>query len=111
MILGATEIDVDFNVNVVTGSNGVILSSSGGNNDCAAGAKIAVVVTNLVKRDMCILRERVTTVVTPGETVDVLVTEYGIAVNPNRTDLMKLLKHSQLPVMNIHELKAIGRCV
>ena len=43
-----------------------------------------------------------------GETVDVLVTEYGIAVNPNRTDLMKLLKHSQLPVMNIHELKAIG---
>ena len=108
MILGATEIDVDFNVNVVTGSNGVILSSSGGNNDCAAGAKIAVVVTNLVKRDMCILRERVTTVVTPGETVDVLVTEYGIAVNPKRTDLMKLLKHSQLPVMNIHELKAIG---
>ena len=61
-----------------------------------------------MKRDMCILRERVTTVVTPGETVDVLVTEYGIAVNPKRTDLMKLLKHSQLPVMNIHELKAIG---
>lgn len=108
MILGATEIDVDFNVNVVTGSNGVILSSSGGNNDCAAGAKIAVVVTNLVKRDMCILRDHVTTVVTPGETVDVLVTEYGIAVNPRRTDLLEQLADSGLPVMPVDKLKEIG---
>jgi Citrate lyase, alpha subunit len=108
MILGATEMDIDFNLNVVTGSNGVILSSSGGNNDCAAGAKIAVVVTNLVKRDMCILRDNVTTVVTPGETVDVLVTEYGIAINPLRTDLLEKLKRSKLPIMTIHELKAIG---
>lgn len=108
MILGATEMDVDFNLNVVTGSNGVILSSSGGNNDCAAGAKIAIVVTNLIKRDMCILRDKVTTVVTPGETVDVLVTEYGIAINPRRTDLMVRLKGSQLPIMPIQELKAIG---
>lgn len=108
MILGATEMDVEFNLNVVTGSNGVILSSSGGNNDCAAGAKIAIVVTNLVKRDMCILRDRVTTVVTPGETVDVLVTEYGIAINPQRTDLIEKLKDSSLPVMTIRELKAIG---
>lgn len=108
MILGATEIDVDFNVNVVTGSNGVILSSSGGNNDCAAGAKIAVVVTNLVKRGMCVLRDAVTTVVTPGETVDVLVCEYGIAVNPARKDILEKLKHSALPVMDIRELKEMG---
>lgn len=108
MILGATEIDVDFNVNVVTGSNGVILSSSGGNNDCAAGAKIAIVVTNLVKRDMCVLRDAVTTVVTPGETVDVLVTEYGIAINPKRRDLIEGLGKSSLPIMSIQELKEIG---
>lgn len=108
MILGATEIDVDFNVNVVTGSNGVILSSSGGNNDCAAGANIAIVVTNLVKRDMCILRDQVTTVVTPGETVDVLVTEYGIAINPRRTDLIEILKDSKLPIVDIRELKRMG---
>lgn len=108
MILGATEMDVDFNLNVVTGSNGVILSSSGGNNDCAAGAKIAIVVTNLVKRDMCILRDKVTTVVTPGETVDVLITEYGIAINPQRKDLTEKLKNSSLPIMSIQELKAIG---
>ena len=93
---------------MVTGSNGVILSSSGGNNDCAAGAKIAIVVTNLVKRDMCVLRDAVTTVVTPGETVDVLVTEYGIAINPKRMDLIEKLGKSSLPIMSIQELKAIG---
>lgn len=108
MILGATEIDMNFNVNVVTGSNGVILSSSGGNNDCAAGAKIAVVVTNLVKRGMCILRNAVTTVVTPGETVDALVTEYGIAINPLRKDLIQKLTGSGLPIMPIEELRKIG---
>lgn len=108
MILGATELDVDFNLNVVTGSNGVILSSSGGNNDCAAGSKISIVVTNLVKRDMCILRDKVTTVVTPGGTVDVLITEYGIAINPLRTDLLEKLKDSNLPIMSIQKLKEIG---
>lgn len=108
MILGATEIDVNFNVNVVTGSNGVILSSSGGNNDCAAGAKISVVVTNLVKRGMCVLRDAVTTVVTPGETVDVLVCEYGIAVNPGRKDLMGRLMNTGLPIMDIRRLKELG---
>lgn len=108
MILGATEMDVDFNINVVTGSNGVILSSSGGNNDCAAGAKIAVVATNLVKRGMCILRDAVTTVVTPGETVDVLVCEYGIAVNPRRKDLLEKLSGTDLPVMDIRKLKELG---
>ena len=108
MILGATEIDINFNVNVVTGSNGVILSSSGGNNDCAAGAKMAVVVTNLLKRGMCVLRDEVTTIVTPGETVDAIVTEYGIAIHPKRTDLTERLKGSGLPVIPIETLKEIG---
>ena len=41
MILGATEIDIDYNVNVTTGSNGVIMGGSGGHSDTAAGAKLA----------------------------------------------------------------------
>jgi hypothetical protein len=44
MILGATEIDTDFNVNVTTGSSGVIMGGSGGHSDTAAGAKLAIVV-------------------------------------------------------------------
>ncbi|MDV3201248.1 MAG: citrate lyase subunit alpha, partial [Sweet potato little leaf phytoplasma] len=32
--------------------------------------------------------DRVQTIVTPGNTIDVLVTDLGIAVNPIRTDLL-----------------------
>lgn len=108
MILGATEMDVDFNVNVITGSNGAILSAAGGNSDCAAGAKIAVVVSKLVKGKFSFVRDKVTTVVTPGETVDVLVTDHGIAVNPRRTDLLEALARSGIETKPIAELKKIG---
>ena len=105
MILGATEIDVDFNVNVVTGFDGTILSSSGGNQDCAAGAKLAIVVTNTLKKGLSVIRDAVTTVTTPGETVDALVTDLGIAINPLRTDLLEELKDTDLPLLTIEEMK------
>ncbi|WP_035292437.1 citrate lyase subunit alpha [Clostridium sp. KNHs214] len=105
MILGATEIDTDFNVNVTTGSDGIIMGGSGGHSDTAAGAKLAIVVTNLMKARLPIIKDRVTTVTTPGESIDVIVTERGIAVNPNRKDLMEKLQKTNLPVMTIEELK------
>lgn len=108
MILGATEIDTDFNVNVVTGSDGTIMGASGGHNDTAAGSKISIVVTNLLKGRLCVLRDKVTTVTSPGETIDVLVTDRGIAVNPRRSDLLEKLKDSKLPIMDIRTLKGIG---
>ena len=108
VILGATEIDVDFNVNVVTGSNGVIMGASGGHSDCAAGSKLCIVVANLTRKQFCIVRDRVTTITTPGETVDAFVTEHGIAINPLRTDLISAVKDSGLPVTDIHKLKAKG---
>lgn len=108
MILGATEIDTDFNVNVVTGSDGVIMGASGGHNDCAAGSKLTIIVTNLLKGRLCVVRDHVTTITTPGETVDVLVTEYGIAINPRRTDLLEKLQDSGLPLVDIRKLHEIG---
>lgn len=108
VILGATEIDVAFNVNVITGSNGVIMGASGGHSDCAAGAKLTIIVANLTRKDFCIVRERVTTVTTPGETVDALVTECGIAINPRRADLLEAVEGSGLPVVDIHRLKELG---
>jgi len=108
VILGATEIDTDFNVNVTTGSNGVIMGAAGGHSDCAAGAKLAIVVANLTRKSFCIVRDRVTTVTTPGETIDALVTEYGIAINPRRGDLLEALRGSDLPIVDIRELKRIG---
>ncbi len=104
MILGATEIDLDFNVNVTTGSDGRIMGGSGGHSDTAYGSKLAIVVTQLVKGRLPIVRERITTVTTPGESVDVLVTERGIAVNPNRPELKVLLEDAGLPVVDIRRL-------
>ena len=108
VILGATEIDVNFNVNVTTGSNGVIMGAAGGHSDCAAGSKLAIVVANLTRKNFCIVRENVTTITTPGASIDALVTEYGIAINPQRQDLLEALKNSDLPLVNIEDLKRIG---
>jgi citrate lyase subunit alpha/citrate CoA-transferase len=108
MILGATEIDTDFNVNVTTGSDGVIMGGSGGHSDTAAGAKLAIVVTNLIKGRLPIIKDKVTTVTTPGESIDVVVTERGIAVNPMRKDLIEKLKSKNLPVLTIEELKDLA---
>ena len=108
MILGATEIDIDFNVNVTTGSNGVIIGGSGGHSDTAAGSKLAIVVTNLMKARLPIIKDRVTTITTPGENIDVIVTERGIAVNPKRADLLEKLSLTKLPLMTIEELKTLA---
>ncbi|MHB8073225.1 citrate lyase subunit alpha [Desulfosporosinus fructosivorans] len=108
MILGATEIDIDFNVNVTTSSNGVVMGGSGGHSDTAAGAKLSIVVTNLMKSRLPIIKDRVTTITTPGESIDVVVTERGIAINPRRVDLMEKLSHTNLPLVSIDELKAMA---
>ncbi|MBK5246870.1 MAG: citrate lyase subunit alpha [Peptostreptococcaceae bacterium] len=108
VILGATEIDTDFNVNVITGTNGVIMGASGGHSDCAAGSKMAIIVTNLTRKNFCIVRDKVTTITTPGETIDAVVTEYGIAINPRRKDLLEAVKNSDLPIIDIHDLKTLG---
>ena len=108
VILGATEIDTDFNVNVTTDSHGKIIGGSGGHSDTAHGAKVTVIVTNLIKSRMPIIKEKVTTVTTPGEDVDILVTERGIAVNPKRQDILSKLKDSGLPVMDIKDLLKIA---
>lgn len=108
VILGATEIDVNFNVNVTTGSDGVIMGGSGGHSDTAAGSKLCIIVSQLVNSRISVLKDRVTTVTTPGNTVDILVTEHGIAINPTRTDLTERFKNSKLPIKTIEELKKIA---
>ncbi|MDR3543414.1 MAG: citrate lyase subunit alpha [Desulfosporosinus sp.] len=108
MILGATEIDIEFNVNVTTGSNGVIMGGSGGHSDTAAGSKLAIVVTNLTKARLPMIKAKVTTITTPGENIDVVVTERGIAVNPRRVDLLEKLSKTKLPLMTIEELKTLA---
>ena len=104
VILGATEIDIDFNVNVTTDSFGNLIGGSGGHSDTAAGAKLTIITTNLLKSRTSMVRENVTTITTPGETIDCLVTERGIAINPRRVDLLEKLKNSKLNIVTMDYL-------
>ncbi|QMV14382.1 citrate lyase subunit alpha [Vibrio spartinae] len=106
VILSALEIDMQFNVNVITGSDGVIRGASGGHCDTAAAANLTVVVAPLVRGRIPTVVERVTNVVTPGASVDVLVTDHGIAVNPRREDLIERLNALSIPVYSIDALQA-----
>ena len=108
VILGATEIDKNFNVNVTTDSHGNIIGGSGGHADTAHGAFVTVITTNLVKSRMPIIKDKVTTITTPGEDIDVLVTERGIAINPLRKDLLAKLENTKLNIKTMEELMAIS---
>ena len=108
MILGAAEIDIDFNVNVTTGTDGIIMGGSGGHADAAAGAKLAIVTTRLNAGGYSKVVERVTTVTTPGETIDVLVTEAGVAVHPQREELRDRLAVGGVKVVPIEHLKDLA---
>ncbi len=104
VVLSALEVDTNFNVNVLTGSDGVIRGAVGGHPDTAAGAALAIVVCPLMRGRMPSVRTRVNTIVTPGETVDVLVTDQGVAVNPRRPDVAERLMRTHFNVLPIEEL-------
>lgn len=108
VVLGATQVDTDFNVNVNTESDGVLLHGIGGHMDTAAGAAVTVIVTPLFRGRMPMVVDRVLTVTTPGETVDVVVTERGVAVNPRRKDLLENLRGKGIPLMEIGDLKKMA---
>ena len=105
VILGATEIDTQFNVNVHTDSNGCIMGGSGGHTDTAAGSKLAMIIAPMFRARLPIVTDAVTCVSTPGDSIDVLVTQGGIAVNPKNRELSERLKAAKLPVIDINELK------
>ena len=105
VVLAALEIDTGFNVNVLTGSDGVLRGAPGGHPDTAAGSKCCIIVTPLIRGRMATVCEHVVTVTTPGDCVDVLVTDYGIAVNPLRPDLIKCLDDAGIPHVSIESLQ------
>lgn len=72
VILGATQIDTDFNINVHTDSDGRIMGGSGGHSDTAAGAKLAMIIAPLSRARLPIVTDRVNCISTPGSTIDVL---------------------------------------
>ncbi len=111
MLLGAAEVDLDFNVNVTTGSGGVILGGSGGHADTAAGARLAIVTTRLTAGAGPKIVERVRCLTTPGATIDAVVTEAGVAVNPIRADLRERLVAAGIEVLPIETLQSRARAL
>lgn len=108
VILAALEVDVNFNCNVVVGSDGMITGAQGGHPDTAAGAKCTIVITPLLQGRIPAVCTDVTTVTTPGESIDVVITDYGIAINPKRQDLIQCMKGVDLPFKTIEELRDIA---
>jgi len=105
VVLGATEVDVNFNANVVTHSDGMLLHGIGGWQNCLfSGCTILAVPA--VRDRIPVLVDEVTTMCGPGELVDVVITERGIAINPRRQDLLKAVKGKGLPIRDIHDIQA-----
>lgn len=105
VVLSALEVDLDYNVNVITGSDGILRGAPGGHPDTAAGSKCCIIVTPLTRGRMATVCDAVVTVTTPGDCVDVLVTDYGIAVNPLRPDLIQCLDEAGITHVTIEYLR------
>ena len=111
VLLGATQVDVDFNVNVHTDSNGYIMGGSGGHSDTAAGAKLAIIIAPLTRARLPLVVDHCLCTSTPGSTIDVVVTQRGIAVNTKygkNQELKEKLLAARLPVCEIEDLKRLA---
>jgi citrate lyase subunit alpha/citrate CoA-transferase len=104
VVLGATEIDTEYNANVVTHSDGRLLHGIGGWQNCLFSGCVILPVPSFRDR-IPVIVDRVTTLCGPGELVDVVVTERGIAINPRRADLLDAVKGKGLPLMTLEKLK------
>lgn len=104
VILGATEVDVNFNANVVTHSDGYLLHGIGGWQNCLF-SKTVILPLPLFRDRIPVVIDEVTTLCGPGELIDVIVTERGIAINPARKDLIEKTRNSGLPLCTIQDLK------
>jgi len=113
-VLSALEVDLEFNLNTVC-ANGRIIGGIGGGQDVAAGADLTIIFLPLAtgKNDKGFPKvvDKVYTRTTPGEVVDVVVTEDFAAVNPSsgssyKEAIIENAKAHGLQVVSIEELHA-----
>ncbi|MDH7603947.1 MAG: citrate lyase subunit alpha [Melioribacter sp.] len=103
-VLGATEVDINFNANVVTHSDGYLLHGIGGWQNCLF-SKCTILAVPSFRDRIPIIVDEVTTLCGPGELIDVVITERGIAINPRRKDLINAVKKSLLPIRSIKDIQ------
>ncbi len=109
MILGAAQIDTGFNVNVTQASDGRIIGGSGGHADTAAVAKLPIVTTTLTAGGFAKVVDQLTCLTTPGDTIGAVVTEAGIAIGPERPELVNAARKAGLPIKPFAELEHLAR--
>jgi len=105
VVLGATEVDVDYNANVATHTDGQMLHGIGGWQNCL-DANVTILPIPSFRNRVPIIMDEVTTLCGPGELIDVIITERGIAINPKRTDLIEQTAGKGLPIKPIEQIKA-----
>jgi citrate lyase subunit alpha/citrate CoA-transferase len=104
VVLGATEVDLNFNANVVTHSDGRLLHGIGGWQNCLFAGCTILALPSFRDR-IPVIVDHVTTLTGPGELIDVIVTERGIAINPRRQDLLAAIKRSTLPIRSLEDIQ------
>ena len=105
-VLSAMEVDEAFNVNVLTGSDGVVRGASGGHSDAASGARMTVVAGPAVRGRLPLVVDHVKTVITPGRDVACVVTDQGIAWNPAFSRVRPPSGRGSREIMTIAELRS-----
>ena len=105
VVLGATEVDRNFNANVNTHSDGRLRHGIGGWQNCLFAGCTILAVPSFRDR-LPVIVDEVTTYTGPGELIDVIATERGLAINPRRQDLLDAVKGSDLPIRPIEEIQA-----
>jgi len=103
-VLGATEVDVNFNANVVSHSDGYLLHGIGGWQNCLY-SKCTILAIPSFRDRIPVIIDEVTTLCGPGELIDVIITERGIAINPKRKDLIKAMENTSLPIKSIKQIR------
>lgn len=109
MILGAAEVDTQFNVNVTQASDGRIIGGSGGHADTAETAKLAIVTTTLTAGGFPKIVDKVRCLTTSGATIGAVVTEAGIAIHETRPELRDQAIGAGLEVVSLEDMASKAR--
>lgn len=120
-VLSTLEVDLEFNLNTVC-ANGRIIGGIGGGQDVAAGADLTIIFMPLATgkngKGFPKVVDKVYTRTTPGEVIDVVVTEQFAAVNPKskcsyRDAILEKGKDFGVELVSIEELheKSMARAL
>lgn len=108
VILGATQIDTDFNVQRAYGSDGRIMGGSGGHSDTAAGAKLAMIIGAAFPCKASHRDGQGELHIHSGQHDRRACHSKGVAVNPKNTELHDRLREAGIKLVDINELKALA---